>query len=304
MLRRGGRVALAVWDSIERNPWAALPALELRRARARAAPAAPGRAAPGPFALGDAERLRGMLDGRGLHRDVDRGDRPAAPARELRGVLGDHARPLAGVPRRRARRAPQEEIDAIKHGPRAALRAATPRATARSTFPGRTLVASAEARRARASRIACAPMIYDDDADLAPARRQDRRDHRLRLPGPRARAQPQGLRRRRRRRPARDSSSVAAGARAGPRGAAGRRGRQPRRPRDDARPRRAPPRGLGERGPRRHRRGQHAAVRPRLLDPLRRGRAARRRRRRAGRAEGPRPPRAPPVHRGHRRPRA
>ena len=72
----------------------------------------------------------------------------------------------------------------------------------------------------------------------------------------------------------------------------------PRRHRDDARPRRAAPRGLGGRGPRRDRRRQHAAVRPRLLDPLRRGRAAARRRRRARRAEGPRPPRAPPVPRG------
>ena len=37
-----------------------------------------------------------------------------------------------------------------------------------------------------------------------------------------------------------------------------------------------PPPGLGAGDPRRHRRGQHDAVRPRLLDPLRRGRAARR----------------------------
>ena len=43
-----------------------------------------------------------------------------------------------------------------------------------------------------------------------------------------------------------------------------------------------------QRGPRRRRRRQHAAVRPRLLDPLRRGRTAAGRRRRAGRAEGSR----------------
>ncbi len=52
---------------------------------------------------------------------------------------------------------------------------------------------------------------------------------------------------------------------------------------------------------RRHRARQAAAVRPRLLDPLRRGRAAAGGRRRARRAEGPRPPRAPPVPRGQRR---
>ena len=59
---------------------------------------------------------------------------------------------------------------------------------------------------------------------------------------------------------------------------------------------------LGGRDRRRHRRGQPAALRPRLLDPLRRGRAAAGRRRRARRAEGPGPPRPPPVHRGPRRP--
>ena len=48
----------------------------------------------------------------------------------------------------------------------------------------------------------------------------------------------------------------------------------------------------------RARRRQPAAVRSRLLDPLRRGRAAGRRRRRARRPEGPGPPRPPPVHRG------
>ena len=55
---------------------------------------------------------------------------------------------------------------------------------------------------------------------------------------------------------------------------------------------------------RRDRRRQPAPVRPRLLDPLRRGRPAAGRRRRAGRAEGPRPPRAPPVPRGLGRARA
>lgn len=63
VLRPGGRVALAVWDSIERNPWAALPGLELRE-RGLAPPPAPG--APGPFALGDEQRLRAMLDEAGF----------------------------------------------------------------------------------------------------------------------------------------------------------------------------------------------------------------------------------------------
>src|SRR5205807_1142951 len=53
VLRPGGRVALAVWDAPEHNPWAALPAAELRRRQLLAVPA-PG--APGQFALGEQGR--------------------------------------------------------------------------------------------------------------------------------------------------------------------------------------------------------------------------------------------------------
>jgi SAM-dependent methyltransferase len=63
VLRPGGRVALAVWDSIERNPWAALPGLELRE-RGLVEPPAPG--TPGPFALGDQARLRALLEQAGF----------------------------------------------------------------------------------------------------------------------------------------------------------------------------------------------------------------------------------------------
>ena len=62
VLRPGGRLALAVWDSIEENPWAGLPAAELRE-RELAAGAAEG--APGPFTLADPEHLRELLDGAG-----------------------------------------------------------------------------------------------------------------------------------------------------------------------------------------------------------------------------------------------
>jgi SAM-dependent methyltransferase len=58
VLRPGGRVALAVWDAIERNPWALLPGSVLRE-RGLGSPPTPG--APGPFALADAERLRELL---------------------------------------------------------------------------------------------------------------------------------------------------------------------------------------------------------------------------------------------------
>jgi SAM-dependent methyltransferase len=58
VLRPGGRVALAVWDAVARNPWALIPSLELIE-RGLSAPPAPG--TPGPFALGDPARVRELL---------------------------------------------------------------------------------------------------------------------------------------------------------------------------------------------------------------------------------------------------
>jgi SAM-dependent methyltransferase len=50
VLRPGGRLALAVWDTIARNPWAQLPAQELIERGLAAAPG-DGESLPGPFAL-------------------------------------------------------------------------------------------------------------------------------------------------------------------------------------------------------------------------------------------------------------
>lgn len=63
VLRPGGHVALAVWDTIEHNPWALAPAQELS-GRGLAPPPAPG--TPGPFTLGSPERLRELLDSAGF----------------------------------------------------------------------------------------------------------------------------------------------------------------------------------------------------------------------------------------------
>lgn len=64
VLRAGGRLALAVWDAIERNPWAHLPVRALVEHGHTSASGADGR--PGPFALGSAERLAELLEGAGF----------------------------------------------------------------------------------------------------------------------------------------------------------------------------------------------------------------------------------------------
>ncbi len=63
VLRPGGRLALAVWDSIEHNPWALLPRLELLE---RGLAEVPPQGTPGPFALGDIGRVRELLEQAGF----------------------------------------------------------------------------------------------------------------------------------------------------------------------------------------------------------------------------------------------
>jgi SAM-dependent methyltransferase len=63
VLRPGGRLALAVWSTAERNPWISLAGRVLAEL-GRAPPPEPG--APGMFVLADAERLRGLLEGAGF----------------------------------------------------------------------------------------------------------------------------------------------------------------------------------------------------------------------------------------------
>jgi SAM-dependent methyltransferase len=65
VLRPGGRVALAVWDAIERNPWALAPAQELIE-RGLAGRPGEGVQAPGPFTLASETRLAQLLEGAGF----------------------------------------------------------------------------------------------------------------------------------------------------------------------------------------------------------------------------------------------
>jgi len=140
VLRPGGRVALAVWDSIERNPWAAMPGLELRERRL-ATPPAPG--TPGPFALAGAERLRELLERAGfseirvetidLHRTHPDFDEFWQTTLDLSRAFHD-----AVLER------PQPEIDEIRAGVRARL-APYEAPDGRLDIPARTLVAAASA---------------------------------------------------------------------------------------------------------------------------------------------------------------
>jgi SAM-dependent methyltransferase len=58
VLRPGGRVALAVWDAPSANPWALAPTSVLIE---RGLVPAPDGERPGPFALGDPDRVRALL---------------------------------------------------------------------------------------------------------------------------------------------------------------------------------------------------------------------------------------------------
>jgi SAM-dependent methyltransferase len=71
VLRPGGRLALAVWDALAANPWALAPRLELlERGLAQGPDSQPPTEepgyTPGPFALGDSERLRELLEQAGF----------------------------------------------------------------------------------------------------------------------------------------------------------------------------------------------------------------------------------------------
>jgi SAM-dependent methyltransferase len=63
VLRPGGRAALAVWDAVEHNPWALLPAGELVE---RGLSPPPQEGSPGPFALGSRATLTGLLEEAGF----------------------------------------------------------------------------------------------------------------------------------------------------------------------------------------------------------------------------------------------
>jgi SAM-dependent methyltransferase len=63
VLRDGGPLAFAVWRTPDLNPWAAIPGMTLVQ---RGHLPAPEPGAPGIFALGEPDRIRGLVTGAGF----------------------------------------------------------------------------------------------------------------------------------------------------------------------------------------------------------------------------------------------
>ena len=140
VLRPGGRVALAVWDRPDVNPWATVTPMQLVGRGALPAPDPDG---PGMFALADREKLADLLGEAGFgdveidavdveqrHENLD-----AFWARQL-----DCAPPLAPA----LEKLDEATIDEIKQAVAAAYEPFTS-ADGELTLPGRTVVAVATA---------------------------------------------------------------------------------------------------------------------------------------------------------------
>jgi ubiquinone/menaquinone biosynthesis C-methylase UbiE len=140
VLRSGGRIALAVWDAIEHNPWAELPGLELRERGLNAWPLA---GTPGPFALGRAEGVYELLEQAGFAEvNVESLElhRRHASFEEFWEMTLDLSRGFHDAVLAR----PEAEIEEIKAAVQARL-APYEAPDGMLDIPGRTLVASAGA---------------------------------------------------------------------------------------------------------------------------------------------------------------
>ena len=95
VLRPRGRVALAVWGAMERNPWIAIAGISLgERGHIPPRPPPP---APGPFSMAGAERLDSFLREAGfiqVRLDEVHGRFPVRDADHYLGLIGDTAGPF------------------------------------------------------------------------------------------------------------------------------------------------------------------------------------------------------------------
>ncbi|HEX2097016.1 MAG TPA: methyltransferase domain-containing protein [Solirubrobacterales bacterium] len=140
VLRPGGRLVLAVWGAAERNPWLTTVA-EATMERLGAPPPEPG--TPGPFALGDVERLRELLEGAGLEEVGVEAIEAEQTYESLEGWwerLREVSGPLAAL------------LDALPAEDAAAIRSASLAAAERYVKPGGEVVFPATILGARARR--------------------------------------------------------------------------------------------------------------------------------------------------------
>jgi SAM-dependent methyltransferase len=140
VLRPRGRLALAVWDAVERNPWSQLPGLELLE-RGLVEPPAPG--TPGPFALASRARVRELLEEAGFGEiDLDTVEvvqrHPSFDAYWEMAL--DVSRSFHDVVLSR----PRQEMDEIRASLAARMQPFTD-ASGEMAIPGRSIVASAVA---------------------------------------------------------------------------------------------------------------------------------------------------------------
>jgi SAM-dependent methyltransferase len=143
VLRPGGRVALAVWDAVEHNPWALLPSQELveRGLVPRPDPAAPPQ--PGPFALGSPERVSELLVQAGFV-EVDVQALDISQRHDSFDAFWETTLDIARVFHDAVLSRPEGEIEQIKVSLAQRFAQCTS-ADGALEIPGRTLVASASA---------------------------------------------------------------------------------------------------------------------------------------------------------------
>jgi SAM-dependent methyltransferase len=143
VLRPGGRLALAVWDSIDRNPWARLPTRELIERGLTQPPGSAQTNGPGPFTLDSPERVGELLTQAGfaevLVERIDVAQRHRSFANFWEATL-DLSRSFHDAVLAR----PQEEIEEIRAALAMRLGPYT-RADGSLEIPGSSLVAAASA---------------------------------------------------------------------------------------------------------------------------------------------------------------
>jgi SAM-dependent methyltransferase len=141
VLRPGGRVALAVWDSVEHNPWALQPMLELIERGLVVPPGERPTGEPGPFALADAERVRDLLAHAGFS-EIDVQSLDILQRHDSFDLFWETTLDLAHVFHDAVLSRPEPEIAEIRAGLAARMRPYL-QPDGKLTIPGRTLVASA-----------------------------------------------------------------------------------------------------------------------------------------------------------------